>query len=47
MVGPLAYIGGKNRVAAKIIALLPEHTTYVETLCRRRPSVFSQTPIRG
>jgi site-specific DNA-adenine methylase len=23
MVGPLAYIGGKNRLAAKIISLLP------------------------
>jgi DNA adenine methylase len=30
MIGPLPYIGGKNRLAGKIIALLPEHTTYVE-----------------
>lgn len=29
MVGPLPYIGGKNRLATKIIALLPEHITYV------------------
>jgi site-specific DNA-adenine methylase len=27
MVGPLAYIGGKNRLAVKIISLLPEQTT--------------------
>jgi DNA adenine methylase len=30
MVGPLCYIGGKNRLAKKIISVLPEHTTYVE-----------------
>jgi DNA adenine methylase len=30
MVGPLAYIGGKNRIAGKIIEIFPEHTTYVE-----------------
>ena len=27
MVGPISYIGGKNRLAKQIIALLPEHTT--------------------
>ena len=30
MIGPLAYIGGKNRLAKQIISILPEHTTYVE-----------------
>jgi DNA adenine methylase len=30
MIGPIAYVGGKNRLAKKIIALFPEHTTYVE-----------------
>jgi len=30
MTGPLAYIGGKNRIAKHIIALFPDHTTYVE-----------------
>src|SRR5689334_17914859 len=30
MVGPLSYIGGKNRLAKTIISLLPEHITYVE-----------------
>ena len=33
MVGPLAYLGGKNRVAKKIIALIPEHTCYIEPFC--------------
>lgn len=30
MVGPLSYIGGKRTLAKQIIALFPEHTTYVE-----------------
>jgi DNA adenine methylase len=30
MVGPLCYIGGKNRLAKKIISVLPGHVTYVE-----------------
>src|ERR1700730_3554357 len=45
MVGPLAYIGGKNRVANKIIELFPKHSTYVEAFaggaqvfCHKKPS---------
>jgi DNA adenine methylase len=45
MRGPLCYIGGKNRLANQIIAMLPEHKTYVEafaggcqTLFRKKPS---------
>src|SRR5437879_3619769 len=30
MIGPLSYIGGKNRFAKRIIATFPSHTTYVE-----------------
>jgi DNA adenine methylase len=30
MIGPLAYIGGKRRLAPRLIPLLPPHTTYVE-----------------
>jgi DNA adenine methylase len=30
MIGPLAYIGGKRRIARQLVALLPAHTTYVE-----------------
>jgi len=30
VIGPLPYIGGKRRVANRIAALIPPHTTYVE-----------------
>jgi DNA adenine methylase len=33
MVGPLSYLGGKNRVAQQIVALIPEHTCYIEPFC--------------
>ena len=40
MLGPLPYIGGKNRLAKQIIALMPEHTTYVEAVCTAVLKVF-------
>ncbi len=30
MIGPLAYIGGKRRIARLLCSLIPEHTAYVE-----------------
>ena len=30
MIGPLSYIGGKRRIAEQLVALIPDHTTYVE-----------------
>jgi DNA adenine methylase len=30
MIGPLSYIGGKRRIAKQLVALIPNHTTYVE-----------------
>jgi site-specific DNA-adenine methylase len=33
MIGPLSYIGGKNRLASRLIQLFPEHQTYVEPFC--------------
>ena len=44
MVGPLPYIGGKNRLAKTIIALLPEHTTYVEAFAGGAQVLFHKTP---
>ncbi len=44
MIGPLPYIGGKNRLAKKIISMLPEHTTYVETFAGGAQVLFHKQP---
>jgi DNA adenine methylase len=44
MVGPLAYLGGKNRVARKIISLIPEHTSYCEPFCGGAQVFFHKAP---
>src|SRR3979409_1418103 len=44
MIGPLSYIGGKNRLATKIISLLPEHTTYVEPFAGGAQVFFHKPP---
>jgi DNA adenine methylase len=44
MIGPLAYIGGKNRLAKKIIAIFPEHTTYVEAFAGGAQVFFHKDP---
>jgi DNA adenine methylase len=44
MVGPLAYIGGKNRLAKKITALFPKHTTYVEPFAGGAQVFFHKSP---
>jgi len=44
MVGPLSYIGGKNRLAKPLIALFPEHTTYVEAFAGGAQVFFRKEP---
>ncbi len=44
MVGPLAYIGGKNRLAKQIIALFPRHKTYVEAFAGGAQVFFHKEP---
>ena len=44
MVGPLSYIGGKNRLAKQIINIFPKHTTYVEAFAGGAQVFFQKEP---
>jgi len=44
MNGPLSYIGGKRPIANQIIALFPEHTTYVEAFAGGAQVLFHKPP---
>ena len=44
MKGPLSYIGGKNRIAAQIIATFPAHKTYVEVFAGGAQVLFHKEP---
>jgi DNA adenine methylase len=44
MIGPLAYIGGKNRIASKIIEIFPAHKTYVEAFAGGAQVFFHKEP---
>jgi DNA adenine methylase len=47
MVGPLSYIGGKNRLAKQIIQIFPKHTTYVEAFAGGAQVLFHKDPPRA
>src|SRR5215471_9972733 len=44
MVGPLPYIGGKNRLATRIIEIFPKHMTYVEAFAGGAQVLFHKEP---
>ena len=44
MLGPLAYIGGKRRIANEIIKIFPEHTTYCEVFAGGAQVLFHKEP---
>jgi DNA adenine methylase len=44
MVGPLSYLGGKNRLARRIISLIPEHAAYIEPFCGGAQVFFHKEP---
>lgn len=44
MIGPLSYIGGKNRFAKQIISIFPKHTTYVEPFAGGAQVFFHKPP---
>jgi len=46
MQGPLSYIGGKNRIANQIVALFPDHKTYVEAFAGGAQVFFHKPPSR-
>ncbi len=44
MAGPLSYIGGKNRLAKRVIEVFPQHTTYVEAFAGGAQVFFRKEP---
>ncbi len=44
MAGPLSYIGGKNRLAKRVIEIFPKHTTYVEAFAGGAQVFFHKEP---
>ena len=41
---PLSYIGGKNRLAKRVIEIFPKHTTYVEAFAGGAQVFFRKEP---
>lgn len=39
---PISYYGGKQRIASKIVSLIPKHTVYVEPFCGGAAVMFAK-----
>lgn len=46
MRGPIPYIGGKARLAERLVALIPPHDVYVEPFCGGAQVFFHKPPSR-
>lgn len=44
MKGPLSYVGGKNRLAVRILGFFPRHQTYVEVFAGGAQLLFHKDP---
>ncbi|NQU75729.1 MAG: DNA adenine methylase, partial [Planctomycetes bacterium] len=44
MKSPLNYLGGKSRLAARIVDLIPKHTCYCEPFCGAAWVLFAKDP---
>jgi len=44
VLGPFPYVGGKNRIAKKIIEIFPKHTTYIEPFAGGAQVFFHKDP---
>jgi DNA adenine methylase len=44
MAGPISYIGGKNRLAKRVIEIFPKHITYVEAFAGGAQVFFHKEP---
>src|SRR5229473_13403 len=44
MAGPISYIGGKNRLAKRVIEIFPKHITYVEPFAGGAQVFFHKEP---
>ena len=42
MHAPISYYGGKQRMASKIVSLIPQHTVYVEPFCGGATILFAK-----